>query len=162
MYILSIGSNQGDRIQHISNTIRALNILGDVQQISSIYETPSWGYSGNKYLNMCLSWTPHNSYNNDLDLLSDLQEIERNLGRIRTDVQYTDRVIDIDIISKAQEIIKHPRLEIPHTKMHLRTFVLIPLAEIYPHFIHPIFKKPISELIEACGDTDEITIYGKL
>ncbi len=162
MYIFSIGSNEGDRITHLSNAIQALNTIGYVQNVSSLYETPSWGYSGHNYLNICISWTPKTRYTTDLELLTDIQNIEHNLGRIRTEVQYTNRVIDIDIISKENEVIKHPRLEIPHAKMHLRKFVLIPLAEICPQFFHPVLKKFVSELIEVCEDTDEITHYGKL
>ena len=162
MYILSLGSNQGNRTNYLNKAIDALKVFGHVIDVSTVYETPSWGYSGNKYLNICVSWEPLSPYIYDTQLLTDLQIIEADLGRIRTDIQYTDRVIDIDIIAKDQEIIKHPRLEIPHSKMHLRTFVLIPLAEICPHFFHPVLKKSVTELIEACEDTDEITVYGKL
>ena len=162
MYILSIGSNQGDRVQHLKNTIDTLNTVGTVFKLSSIYETPSWGYDGNDYLNMCISWKPTKGNISELDTLDILQNIEHDLGRRRTEVQYTDRVIDIDIVSKENSIVKHQRLEIPHSKMHQRKFVLIPLAEIYPHFFHPILEKSVKELIETCVDTDEITIYGTL
>lgn len=162
MYILSIGSNQGDRISHLKNTINALNAIGKIESISSLYETPSWGYTGGDYLNLCASWIPKERSKDALDILNDLQTIEHALGRRRTAVQYTDRVIDIDIIAQGAHIHKHPRLEIPHAKMHLRKFVLIPLAEICPHFFHPILKRSISKLIETCEDTDEITRYGEL
>jgi len=162
MYILSIGTNQGDRISHLKNVIHALNHIGHVQKTSTIYQTPSWGYSGNDYLNICLSWLPKVSLISELSILSELQKIEYDLGRRRTHIQYTDRVIDIDIIAKKDLVLNHPKLEIPHAKMHLRKFVLIPLAEICPHFFHPILKLPISKLIEICVDTDEITRYGKL
>ncbi len=162
MYILSIGSNQGNRTFYLNQSIQALNKVGVVNNISSIYQTPSWGYKGGDYLNICISWTPKDLHLNALEILTILQSIEHDLGRIRTDVQYIDRVIDIDIISHSEKIIKHERLEIPHSKMHQRKFVLIPLAEIHPHFFHPVLKKTVSDLIETCVDTDEITLYGKL
>lgn len=162
MYILSIGSNQGDRTLYLKNAIESLNQLGVTSTISSIYETPSWGYSGGAYLNICVLWTPKINYKDELNVLSILQNIEYDLGRRRTHIQYTDRVIDIDIISKENFIVNLPTLKIPHAKMHLRKFVLIPLAEIQPHFFHPVLKQPVSKLIETCEDSDEITIYGKL
>lgn len=162
MYILSIGSNQGQRTQHLNACILALNHIGKVERCSSMYQTPSWGYDGNDYLNICVLWTPSNTKLSPIEILDQLQEIEYTLGRRRTAVQYTDRVIDIDIVSCGELTFKHPRLEIPHNKMHLRKFVLIPLAEIYPQFFHPILKQSVNKLLETCEDTGEITHYGKL
>jgi len=160
-YILSLGSNLGNRIEHIKQAIDHLNSIGKVGDISSLYETASWGYGGSDYLNLCLVWKPTELLN-PIQILDQLQHIEHNIGRRRQNIQYVDRCIDIDIILGEKLIHNTERLEIPHSKMQDRNFVLIPLAEICPHVNHPIFNKSILEILDECSDTSSIKLYGKL
>ncbi len=155
---VSLGSNIEDRYEHLSKAVEAIaNRTGKVLKISSIYVTPPWGFEANlDFFNICLlletTCTPE-------ALLVAFQDIERELGRIRTENQgYNSRPIDIDILTVAEIITNTPNLVIPHPKMSERRFVLEPLREIAPDFIHPISNKSIQQLINACSDNSDITI----
>ena len=84
--------------------------------------------------------------------------IEKKIGRIR-DEKYGPRLIDIDILLFNDEVIDDPALKIPHPEMQNRRFVLVPLTEIAPACVHPVFKKPIAELLEECPDELEVTLF---
>ena len=80
------------------------------------------------------------------ELLTLLLEIERNMGRVREE-RWGPRVIDLDLLFFGEEVIKEQGLEVPHPRLHERRFVLAPLAEIAPGFVHPVIKKSVSELL---------------
>ena len=82
------------------------------------------------------------------DLLSLLLDIEQNMGRVRKE-RWGPRVIDLDMLFYGEEIIEEQGLEIPHPRLHERRFVLTPLAEIAPGFVHPVLKKSVSELLSG-------------
>lgn len=144
---LSIGSNLGDRINYINKAIEKLkqnNIK--IIKSSNIIETEPYGYKEQgKFLNMAVEI---DSDLNPLELMKLILEIESELGRIRT-VRWGPRVIDIDIIFYDSLIINEPDLKIPHPDMQNRLFVLKPLQEIAPDFVHPVLKKTITELLES-------------
>jgi 2-amino-4-hydroxy-6-hydroxymethyldihydropteridine diphosphokinase len=85
-------------------------------------------------------------------LLDFAQDTEKKMGRIRSVERYSDRVIDIDILFFGDEIISSKPLIIPHPLLHKRMFVLQPLADIAPGFIHPVLGKTISEILDECDD----------
>ena len=85
------------------------------------------------------------------DLLKKIQEIENDLGRIR-DEKYGERTIDIDILYFENKVISLPSLTIPHPRISLRKFVLVPLAEIANKYIDPVHEKSIEKLLELCED----------
>ena len=158
MIILSIGTNIGDRKANIENAITALNTIGTVTAVSSIYSSDPWGFeSENGFYNIALiiktSLSP-------LDLLRETQRIEKELGRTaKTTTAYADRIIDIDIIDYDNQIIKisqqstvNSLLTLPHPLMHLRNFVLYPLVDIAPEWMHPILKLTALELKEKSED----------
>lgn len=158
MIILSIGTNIGNRKANIENAITALNTIGTVTAISPIYSSEPWGFeSENGFYNIALiietSLPP-------LDLLKETQRIEKELGRTaKTTTAYADRIIDIDIIDYNNQIIKisqqstvNSLLTLPHPLMHLRNFVLYPLADIAPEWVHPILKLTTLELKAKSGD----------
>lgn len=124
--------------------------IGKVTKASGIMESEAWGFSSDKkFLNQVLmvstALLPE-------EVLDKAQEIEKQLGRTRTpDSGYTSRTMDIDILFYGNEIINTPRLTIPHPLMEQREFVLRPLAEIMPEFIHPQCGKSVAELLEALG-----------
>ena len=152
MIILSIGTNIGDRKRNIENAVKALGEIGKVTAISPIYTSEPWGFeSENGFYNIALILESDLS---PLDLLQETQRIEKELGRTaKTTTEYADRVIDIDIIDYDNQIIKISRqstvnslLTLPHPLMHLRNFVLYPLADIAPEWVHPILKLTTLEL----------------
>lgn len=162
MYYLSLGSNQGDRRLNLKKAILELSHHGEIIKVSSVYETPSWGYSGSKYYNICLSIILNNDQYNPEEFLNLIHDIEHKLGRERTDIQYTDRLIDIDILIHGNMVYKSSSLTIPHLKLHERKFVLIPLSEINPKLVHPVLKKTVEKLVVFNNDNSKIKCYGKL
>ncbi|RYG41818.1 MAG: 2-amino-4-hydroxy-6-hydroxymethyldihydropteridine diphosphokinase, partial [Chitinophagaceae bacterium] len=90
------------------------------------------------------------------ELLNALLTIEKNLGRIR-EKRFGPRIIDIDILLYNNDIIHATSLDIPHPRMHLRRFVLAPLAEIAGEIIHPVLRKTIDELLLECPDELPVT-----
>ena len=153
MIILSIGTNIGDRERNIENAVEALGEIGKVTAVSPIYTSEPWGFeSENGFYNIALAME---SELLPLDLLQETQRIERELGRTtKTTTEYADRVIDIDIIAYGQTIIETPELTIPHKLMHLRNFVLYPLADITPNWVHPILQLSVQELKKKSEDNN--------
>lgn len=88
-------------------------------------------------------------------LLGALQAIEHDFGRVRTE-RNAPRILDLDLIAYNDEIIDKPELVVPHPRAHERAFVLLPLREIAPDWIHPVLKKPLSAMIAALPEGQEI------
>lgn len=155
---LNIGSNLGDREAAIGAAVARITSLpcfeNAVCRKSDFFISKPWGYiSENEFLNIGLVL----ECNDELDvqsLMPVLQEIEKSIsldGKHRDhDGHYMDRVIDIDMIAVDQQIINTPQLTIPHSRMHMRNFVLYPMLELAPYWIHPILKKSLIELIKDC------------
>ncbi len=152
---LSLGSNQGDRLQFLQRALDAIDEnIGRVVKVSSVYKAASWGFSSDDFLNICIEISTHLNPEN---LLSTLQTIERSMGRERnSDPNYEARNIDIDILIFDNEIIISQGLIVPHKEMLERNFVMVPLAEIAPNLRHPINKKRIEILKEQCEDENAI------
>lgn len=127
-----------------------------VTKISSIYETEPYGVSSqNFYLNQVIEIQTNLSPN---QLHSSLLEIEKLLGRnSKGDLQ--PREIDIDILFYDEEIVNTDNLIIPHRDLHNRKFVLEPLAELNPDFIHPVFKKSVKELLSQVKDNLKVSKF---
>jgi 2-amino-4-hydroxy-6-hydroxymethyldihydropteridine diphosphokinase len=152
---LSLGSNIGKRKANLN---RAITLLGSEQdcigKVSSIYETEPWGCSHQRnFFNQVVELMTCFSA---VELLERLHEIEKLGGRKLTDERYADRTLDIDILFYEQSIITSEPLKIPHSLIHKRLFVLIPLAEIAPDFIHPVFGKTVSQLLAVCEDEKKV------
>lgn len=155
---LSLGSNLNNRFNNIN---LAKNIIkkecGEILKISKIYETESWGkISNNKYLNQLIKIQTNLKPNK---LLTKLLLIEKKLGRKRTINKFADRIIDIDILFYNNQIISNKNLLVPHPRLHLRKFILIPFNEIEKKFIHPKQKKTIATLLKNCKDNLNVKIY---
>lgn len=159
--LISLGSNLGDRELNITKAISHIqDQLGDVIAISELYETASWGYDDHSYLNnaICLitKWAP-------LDLMNALLEIELKLGRKRSESKhYQARTIDIDILLIEGVVIDHPKLNVPHPRMNFRRFVLQPLTDIAPDWVHEIEGVSVSDLLLKCEDQIDVNSYGKI
>lgn len=143
---LSLGSNLGDREESLSQARQLIQEGHDNQVLkaSSIYETePVDCPKGELFLNQVLYVVTLLSPEK---LLTQIQEIESTLGRSR-DKKNEPRVIDIDILFYADQVIAEENLQVPHPRLHERRFVLEPLNEINPQIWHPVFEKPIQSLL---------------
>ena len=147
---LSIGSNKGNRYSFIKEALRLIRKdIGKVILMSKIYETKSWGFHSDDFLNICIMIK---SELLPAELLNKLKNIEDRIGRIKNSTKILAREIDIDILFYSDKIVDYEDLIIPHPRLHLRNFVLYPLNDIASDFIHPILLKPINELLEECED----------
>ncbi len=148
---LSLGSNMGNRFEHLQNAVNALfEEVGSIVKISSVYETPAMGFEGDPFLN-CAVWLQTEL--KPSKVLKKILDIEKKIGRKRNASKtYTSRPIDIDIIFIDGEILQTEKLTVPHPEMQNRKFVLQPLAEINPELIHPISNKKIIKLLVETVD----------
>ncbi len=143
---LALGTNLGDRFANLHTTIDSLAPQVHVEAESRIYETPPWGFLDQPtFLNMALRAVT------DLppaDLLVFLKQREVELGRIPT-FRDGPRLIDIDILFYDDLVLNTLPLVIPHPRLHERAFVLVPLADIAPDFIHPVLNQSIRALLDT-------------
>ncbi len=152
---LALGSNMGNRLSNLKAAILNLTPQMTVKQKSSVYETPPWGFTEqDAFLNQVVKVT---TYLEPEPLLRHLKRMETALGRV-PNFQNGPRVIDIDILFFDNTIINTPPLVVPHPRLHERAFVLVPLAEIEPDFIHPILQRPINKILEDV-DRSEIKLF---
>lgn len=153
---ISLGSNMGDREKYLRAAAGAINQVVDVVQTSSIYQTDPWGnLKQEPFLNAVLKCS---SLRDPETLLYMALEIEYELGR-RRENSWEPRTIDVDILFAGNSIIKDSELVLPHPLLHQRKFVLVPMAEITTDFVHPVFNKSITELLNACEDDGAVDFY---
>ena len=149
---LSIGSNKGNRYSFIKEALRLIQKdIGEVILISKIYETKSWGFQSDDFLNLCIIIK---SELIPAELIIKLKNLEEKIGRERNNEKIQAREIDIDILFYSDEIVNQKDLIIPHQRLHLRNFVLYPLNDIAADFIHPILLKSVNELLKECEDDE--------
>jgi 2-amino-4-hydroxy-6-hydroxymethyldihydropteridine diphosphokinase len=147
---LSIGSNIDDRLLYLNRAIQCIHEkIGRVILQSNIYETEAWGYDGSNFLNMVIK---AETELDPTEILLAIQAIEAELKREKQPGGYSDRTIDIDILFYNQEVIEAEDLKIPHPQIPNRNFVLDPMVDIAPDFIHPGLNKTIKELATKCTD----------
>ncbi len=164
---LLLGGNQGNRELLLSAAVQLLaERAGTVACVSNLCETAPWGFASQQnFLNMAVVLDTDLSAN---ALLHEVLQIEQQLGRQRDsdplayptrpqDKQhYSDRPIDIDIIFFNSDIIDIPTLQVPHPRMQERRFVLVPLCEVMPDFVHPSLHKTMVDLLKCCPDKGEV------
>ncbi|MBN1413767.1 MAG: 2-amino-4-hydroxy-6-hydroxymethyldihydropteridine diphosphokinase [Bacteroidales bacterium] len=150
VYLL-LGSNQGDRAGQIQEAInRITGMTGQPVALSSIYETEPWGFKHKiPFLNQTMALLTGVSPGKLMQLF---MSVERGMGRIRNQIGYQARSIDIDILFCGMDIINQNNLVIPHPLFCERRFALVPMEEIAPDFVHPLLNKSIRELLHECSD----------
>lgn len=155
---LLIGGNQGDRVGLLKQACDMIGQqIGDIVQLSSIYESEAWGFEAEQsFLNQAVvvetRLEPH-------EVLGKALFIETQLGRVRLGNGYSSRTMDIDILFVDNKCIDTPDLIVPHPRIHQRNFVLVPLCEIMPDYVHPILQKTMSNLLKTSLDKGKIIRY---
>ena len=153
--VLLLGSNLGYGQLLFQQVISLIDKrLGKLEMQSNLYQSPPWGFEHeNDFLNQVLI------LETDLapeEILQTCLQIEVDLGRKRTTQGYEARTIDIDMLFVNDEVMDTESLVLPHPRLHLRKFTLLPLVELIPDFVHPTLQKSIQELLVACEDNSEV------
>jgi 2-amino-4-hydroxy-6-hydroxymethyldihydropteridine diphosphokinase len=153
---LCIGGNLGEREANLEEAIDFIGFnFGDVVGVSSIYESEPWGMSDvPNFLNQVVHIQ---SELTDKELLLEIADLEEFFGRERSSQGYVSREMDIDVLFIDEEVISTEALQVPHPRLSERRFVLEPLAEIAPEFIHPELKQSVEVLLKACSDKGKVT-----
>ena len=159
--VLSIGSNQGSRLENIQKCIDLIHQnVGTVIQVSKLYETPAWGFESDAFYNCALLL---HTYSSAQKILNQILKVEKELGRIRLNQEgYQSRIIDVDLIAFDAEIIDTEKLQVPHPLMQNRNFVLLPMQDLKLNWKHPILQKTVSELIAITPDDSVCTVVQDL
>ena len=156
IYLL-LGSNLGDKVTHLADARKLITQqLGHIQQASSQYHTEPWGMSNApEFLNQVIVI---DSSIDPLEVLDKVLNIEIVLGRSRKK-DYQNRTIDIDLLYYGKLVFEHPSLSIPHPRISERKFVLTPLSEIAPDFVHPVLGLTNQHLLDICTDPLSVTLW---
>ena len=152
---LITGGNLGDRGENLQQAAGLIfQRIGKIEKNSKIYETEAWGIKDQPaFYNQVLVIKTNLSAQKVLD---SILQIEEEMGRKRT-FKNAARIIDIDILFFNDDIVNEQNLQIPHPHIGDRRFVLLPLNEVAPQMMHPVFKKTISELLSITGDQLKVT-----
>ncbi len=152
---LILGGNQGDGAEYRLRSIEKIEKEGGIiKTFSPVYRTEPWGFKSKDFF-----WNQVIGLKTELEpeaLLDILLTIETQLGRTRKNQGYESRPIDIDILYYDSQIISTQRLIVPHPRIQSRRFVLSPLCDLIPDFVHPVLKKTNRQLLEMCDDPGEV------
>jgi 2-amino-4-hydroxy-6-hydroxymethyldihydropteridine diphosphokinase len=155
---LALGANLGDRRANLAAALGSLPPAADLDRCSPIYETQPWGFKHQPaFLNMVARVLTRLS---PQALLDHLKAVEIRLGR-RPARRWGPRLIDMDILFYDDLVLKTSRLVIPHPRLQVRAFVLVPLADLAPSLVHPVLGRTVSELLAAV-DVSGVVRYGTL
>ncbi|MNK50586.1 Deoxyguanosine kinase [compost metagenome] len=159
--VLSIGSNQGSRLENIQKCIDLIHEnVGAVIQVSKLYETPAWGFESDAFYNCALLLHTNSSAQK---ILNQVLKVEKELGRIRLNQEgYQSRIIDVDLIAFDDKVIDTEKLQVPHPLMQNRNFVLLPMQDLKLDWKHPVLQKTIPELIAVTPDESVCTVVQDL
>ena len=151
-YVL-FGSNMGDKDAIFAQACLLINNrCGCVVQVSAAYESEPWGFEAEEwFLNRVIVVETDKSPE---ELLQKLLDIERDLGRIRHPEihTYISRTADLDLLYYGHRVINTDMLTVPHPRLHLRRFALVPMCEVAPEWVHPVFGLTQQELLQQCPD----------
>ena len=147
---LLLGSNLGDSKKYISDAVGFIRTeIGIVKKTSSLYQTASWGKTDQPdFINQVIEVE---TILNPEQLLKNILVIEKKLGRERLE-KWGSRTIDIDLLFYGDQIIQGLNLSVPHPFLHERKFTLMPLVELDPDLVHPVFKITVKQLFDSLDD----------
>ena len=156
-YFIGLGTNQGNRLEHLKQARQLIEErLGKIKRVSPIYETAAWGLEDQAdFLNQVILIS---SILNPTDVLQSALNIEAEIGRIRLK-KWGPRIIDIDILFAENQVLNLDQLTLPHPLIQERNFVLQPLVDLSPNFVHPTLNKTMFQLLKESPDKQEIILY---
>ena len=154
---IGIGSNLGNRTENCIAALEEISNFTIIKSVSSFYETEPLGVEDQpEFINAVAKVSTLLS---PLNLLNSLKEVEKQLGRDRTE-RWGPRVIDLDLLIYEDFVLESQELTIPHKELHKRRFVLEPLSEIEPWLEHPVLKKTMSTILKELEDKRSVTLVG--
>lgn len=149
---INIGSNLGDCRAYLARAVAGVALLSEVSpaQVSDVIESEPWGFtSPNRFLNVGMNI--HTTLS-AAELLERLHAVERSISAAphrHADGSYADRSVDIDLICLDDAVVRQPGIEVPHPRMQLREFVLRPMIQLWPKWVHPVLRLTPAEML-AC------------
>ncbi len=157
--LLGLGANQDDPVAQLARAVEALSLVMRIDGVSSVYRTEPIGYADQPdFYNLVVrGWTALEP----AALLQAAQSIEQALGRRRT-FPNAPRTIDIDLLAYGERVLRTDALTLPHPRLHLRGFVLHPLAEVAPEWTHPVLLGTARELLSTAGALERVERVGAL
>jgi 2-amino-4-hydroxy-6-hydroxymethyldihydropteridine diphosphokinase len=153
--LIAFGGNLGDPIVTLRRALPMLNeCVGGIVRISSLYETKALTLNGEEHPNYINAVIEVWSWRSPESILQELLRIERELGRDRSpDKRWEPRTIDLDLLFVGDTVLQTPPLTLPHPEIAKRDFVVAPLAEIVPDFVHPVLEKSMKDLSAALNES---------
>ena len=153
--LLSIGGNEGDREANLEEARMFISFnMGDVVKTSGVVETEAWGMpeGTEPFLNQLVEIETPLSIEK---LYEEIVELEEYYGRTRKEGVYLDREMDVDVIFFNDEIISEGKIVVPHERMHLREFILKPLAATWPEWNHPVLKMNAVQMLAELNKKED-------
>ena len=155
---ISVGSNLGDKLDNCLKGIAALTESGNASLLgtSRFYRTSPVDYTDQEwFVNAAVEI---NTPLEPLALMDELVAIQQRMGRKADAIRFGPRVLDLDILLYGNRVIRMPRLEIPHPRMHKRAFVLKPICDINPAIVHPVLGQTMADLLSHLDDDEQRVI----
>jgi len=139
-------------MDYLGTAVTGLNKIGDIARVSSVYETaPVGGIPQSDFLNAVVELQ---TAIQPMELVAELKSLEKMIGRNERP-RWHEREIDLDILFYDNLVLQTATLILPHPELHKRAFVLVPMNELDPNFVHPLLKKNVAELL---GNVDTTSV----
>ncbi len=160
---IGLGSNEGDRLGYVQQALQLLKDISgiSVAECSSLYETePTGDLYTEWFVNAVVAIETSLSAEDLLDVCRDIEKRLTELHRNSSTAKRRERIIDLDILFYGDSVMQTSNLQLPHPKMHQRSFALVPLLEIAPDIRHPGFDKSVAQLHEELEEPEQVYLFG--